>query len=230
MGCKEVPVFRVPAMKLEKRKALNIVFNRATNDGDICQTPQRAKRILENLNLSELAKNIPDKELGSKEFFRCAYPCKVSVSKLCKINSGRWIQYAKSIARTLRKAEIIMPIVCTPNGKVINGIGRLEMLAELKTDTCDVVYISEDEAKFADAMMNLLTMEFDIHTRYADLLRYNSFRRARRVREELGHGFIFAVHGNKPCHTFDIFDKASNAKWRKEHGGVILDFRAGHLT
>ena len=230
MGLKNVPVFRIPAMELQKRKALNIVFNRATNDGDICQTPLKAKRILETLNLSELANSISDKELESKEFFRCAYPCKVSVAKLCKINSGRWIQYAKSIARTLRKAGIIMPIVCTPDGKVINGIGRLEMLAELKADACDVVYISEEEAKFADAMMNLLTMDFNIHERYEDLLRYNSFRRARRVREELGHGFVFAVHGKNPCHTFDIFNPAQQAKWRKEHGNTILDFGAGHLT
>lgn len=230
MGLKNVPVFRIPAMELQKRKALNIVFNRATNDGDICQTPLKAKRILETLNLSELANSISDKELESKEFFRCAYPCKVSVAKLCKINSGRWIQYAKSIARTLRKAGIIMPIVCTHDGKVINGIGRLEMLAELKADTCDVVYISEEEAKFADAMMNLLTMDFNIHERYEDLLRYNSFRRARRVREELGHGFVFAVHGNKPCYEFDIFNPKQQAKWRKEHGNTILDFGAGHLT
>ena len=230
MGCTHVPVCRVPAMSLERRKALNIVFNRATNDFDICRTSEKAKRILESLDLSELAKNIPDKELGGREFFRCASPSMVSVAKLCKINSGRWIQYARNIARTLRKAGIVMPIVCTPDGRVINGIGRLEMLAELKADTCDVVYISDDEAKFADAMMNLLTMEFDIHTRYADLLRYNSFRRARRVREELGHGFIFAVHGNKPCHTFDIFNSSQQAKWRREHGNVILDFGAGHLT
>ena len=152
MGVKNVPVFRIPAMELDKRKALNIVFNRATNDGDICQTPERAKRILETLNFSELAKNISDKELESREFFRCAYPSKVSVAKLCKINAGRWIQYSKSIARTLRKVGIIMPIVCTPDGKVVNGIGRLEMLAELKADTCDVVYITEAEAKFADAI------------------------------------------------------------------------------
>lgn len=230
MGVKNVPVFRIPPMELQKRKALNIVFNRATNDGDICQTPLKAKRILETLNLSELANSIPDKKLESKEFFLCAYPCKVSVAKLCKINSGRWIQYAKIIARTLRKAGIIMPIVCTPDGKVINGIGRLEMLAELKAETCDVVYISEEEAKFADAMMNLLTMDFNIHERYEDLLRYNSFRRARRVREELGHGFVFAVHGNKPCYEFDIFNPKQQAKWRKEHGNTILDFGAGHLT
>ena len=67
-------------MELQKRKALNIVFNRATNDGDICQTPEKAKRELETLNLSELAKNIQEKELESKEFFRCAYPSKVSVA------------------------------------------------------------------------------------------------------------------------------------------------------
>ncbi len=57
MGCTHIPVCRVPAMGLDKRKALNIVFNRATNDGDICQTPEKAKRILETLNLNELAKN-----------------------------------------------------------------------------------------------------------------------------------------------------------------------------
>lgn len=230
MGCKHVPVYRVPPMDLDKRKALNIVFNRATNDFDICKTPEKARRQLEQIDLHALANNIPDKEIETKEFFRCATPSRVSVLKLCKINSGRWIQYARSIARTLRKAGIVMPIVCTPDGKVVNGIGRLEMLAELKADTCDVVYVSEDEAKFADAMMNLLTMEFNIHERYEDLLRYNSFRRARRVREELGNGFIFTVHGSNPCHTFDIFNKTQQALWRKEHGNTILDFGAGHLT
>lgn len=230
MGCDSVPVCRVPVMELEKRKAINIVFNRGTNDMDICKTPEKAKAQLEALDIQGLANKIPDKVIGSDEFFRCAKPFKVSVSKLCKINSGRWIPYARAIARTLRKAGIVMPIVCTPDGKVVNGIGRLEMLAERKEEFCEVVYISEDEAKFADAMMNLLTMEFNIHERYEDLLRYNSFRRARRVRDELGNGFIFTVHGNKPCHSFDIFNPKQKALWRKEHGNTILDFGAGHLT
>ena len=75
-----------------------------------------------------------------------------------------------------------------------------------------------------------LTYVINIHERYEDLLRYNSFRRARRVREELGHGFVFAIHGNKPCYEFDIFNPKQQAKWRKEHGNTILDFGAGHLT
>ncbi len=230
MGCTEVPVFRVPPMDLDKRKALNIVFNRGTNDFDICKTPEKARKELEQIDLNALASEIADKEVGSKEFFRCATPAKVSVQKLCKINAGRWLQYARNIARTLRKAKVIMPIICTTDGRVVNGIGRLEMFAELKQEFCDVDYIPEQEAKFADAMMNLLTMEFNIHERYTDLLRYNSFRRARRVRDELGQGFIFATHPNKPCHTFDIFDNKQKALWRKEHGNTILDFGAGHLT
>ena len=46
----------------------------------------------------------------------------------------------------------------------------------------------------------------------------------------MGHGFVFAVHGKNPCHTFDIFNPSQQAKWRKEHGNTILDFGAGHLT
>lgn len=230
MGCTHIPVCRVPAMDLEKRKAINIVFNRGTNDMDICKTSAKAKIQLESMDIQKLADKISDKAVGSDEFFRCAKPFKESVKKLCKINAGRWIPYARAIARTLRKAGVVMPIVCTPDGKVVNGIGRLEMLAERKEEFCEVVYISADEAMFADAMMNLLTMEFNIHERYEDLLRYNSFRRARRVREELGNGFIFTVHGNQPCHSFDIFNPKQQALWRKEHGNTILDFGAGHLT
>ena len=92
-----------------------------------------------------------------------------------------------------------MPLVCREDLTVINGIGRLEMLAEKGAAFAPVVFVTDQEAEFARAMMNLLSMDFDIHTRYADMLRFNSFRRARRVRRELGNGFIFATHGAKPC-------------------------------
>ena len=104
------------------------------------------------------------------------------------------------------------------------------MLAEKGVEFAPVVYVTDAEAEFARAMMNLLSMDFDVQTRYADLLRYNSFRRARRVREELGNGFIFAVHGSKPCHTFDINNPRQRSLWIKEYGACALDFGAGHLT
>jgi hypothetical protein len=146
------------------------------------------------------------------------------------VNSGRWIQYARNLARTLHRHGILMPIVCREDLTVINGIGRLEMLAEKGAAFAPVVFVTEEEAEFARAMMNLLSMDFDIHTRYADMLRFNSFRRARRVRRELGNGFIFATHGAKPCKDFDIGKAADRARWTKEHGTTILDFGAGHLT
>jgi len=230
MGAAEIPVFRTKAMDLAQRKALNIVFNRATNDFDWNSTPQKATRELAALDVQKLAAAIPDKAVGSPDFYRCVRPNMVPVRDLCRTNAGRWLQYARNLARTLHRHGILMPIICRRDGTVVNGIGRLEMLAEKKAETAPVVYVTDEEAAFAEAMMNLLSMDFDVHSRYADLLRYNSFRRARRVREELGNGFIFAVHGAKPCHTFDIFDAKQKALWTREHGTTILDFGAGHLT
>lgn len=230
MGAKQLPVFRTKPMNLSQRKALNIVFNRATNDFDWNSTPEKVTSELAALDIQKLAAAIPDKNVDSAEFIRCLHPNQVSVKELCKANSGRWLQYARNLARTLHRHGILMPLVCRKDGTVVNGIGRLEMLAEKKIETAPVVYVSDEEADFAQAMMNLLSMDFDVHTRYADLLRHNSFRRARRVREELGNGFIFAVHGAKPCHSFDIFNPKQKAVWTREHGTTILDFGAGHLT
>jgi len=230
MGAKHVPVFRVGAMSLERRKALNIVFNRATNDFDISSTPGAATRELEDLDFHGLAEKIPDKDIASPDFMRCGACRSVSVKDLCLVNSGRWIRYARNLANTLYRHEIAMPIVCRRDGEVVNGIGRLEMLAEHGEETAPVVFVTDDEAEFARAMMNLLSMDFDIHTRYADLLRHNSFRRARRVREGLGNGFTFAVHGSAPCGTFDILRPTDRARWVMEHGKCVLDFGAGHLT
>jgi len=230
MGATHVPVCRTKALPLQQRKALNIVFNRATNDFDFHHTPERVTRELRALDLAGLAAPIADKEVGSSGFLRCLHPAEIPVKDLCRANSGRWIQYARNIAGTLHRSGILMPLVCRRDLTVINGIGRLELLAEKGSAFAPVVFVTDEEAEFARAMMNLLSMEFDIHTRYADMLRHNSFRRAFRVRRELGNGFTFAVHGTKPCNTFDIGRPADRARWIREHGATVLDFGAGHLT
>jgi len=230
MGADRVPVFRTKALDLGQRKSLNIVFNRATNDFDFHHTPEKVSRELEAIDIRALASRIPDKEIGGDAFLRCLKPSQIPVKDLCKANAGRWLQYARNLARTLHRHGILMPLICREDLSVINGIGRLEMLAEKKAADAPVVFVTDEEAEFARAMMNLLSMDFDIHTRYADMLRFNSFRRARRVRRELGNGFIFAVHGAKPCRTFDIGKASDRARWIGEHGTTILDFGAGHLT
>jgi hypothetical protein len=61
MGAKALPVFRTRPMDLAQRKALNIVFNRATNDFDWNSTPQKVTRELAALDVHRLAEAIPDK-------------------------------------------------------------------------------------------------------------------------------------------------------------------------
>lgn len=120
-----------------------------------------------------------------------------------------------------------MPVIVTPDLRVVNGIGRLELYAEAKAETVPVVEVPAERAALADAMLNLLSMDFDIHTRYADVLRYNSFRRPRGRRNYLGRCFTFDILGSKLSHTFDIKKPADRDRWIRHYGTRALDFGAG---
>ena len=62
------------------------------------------------------------------------------------------------------------------------------------------VKVSAEQEAFASAMLNLLSMDFDMESSYADDLRFNSFMRERTTRETdaagnaaLGDGFFKGV-------------------------------------
>ncbi|WP_394239895.1 ParB N-terminal domain-containing protein [Vibrio astriarenae] len=230
MGISQAPIKYTEPMSLADRKGLNIAFNRGTNDLDMADTPVNMTEALARANLQEAAAKLPDKKESDKDFFRCLYSKSVSVDRLVDANRGRWVNYARNMARMLYGKGVTMPLVCTPDDKVVNGIGRLQYAAEKKWPRIEVVYISYEEADLCHAMLNLLSMDFDIHNRYEDLLRFNSFRRARRTRTELGQGFIFAVAPALRSRHFDIHDPKSARLWKKTHGTAIVDFGAGHLT
>jgi hypothetical protein len=124
-----------------------------------------------------------------------------------------------------------VPVVVTPDLKVVNGIGRLETLAQDGIERVRVVVISEAEAALADIMLNLLSMDFDLKNRFADYLRHNSFRRARVVvpGNSLGYGFTFVVHPQQHPNTFSLANPEQLRAWEREHGTTILDFGAGRL-
>lgn len=230
IGMSHVPVFFVPPMALSERKGINIAFNRGTNDLDMADTPVNMTEALARANLDLAASLVPDQEIGGVDFYRCLNTKSVSLDTLLKANRGKWVNYARNMARLLYGKKITMPIVCTPDHKVVNGIGRLQYAAEKKWKSIDVVYISFEEAELSHAMLNLLSMDFDIHNRYEDLLRYNSFRRARRARKELGQGFIFTVAPKSRSKEFDLGEPKNAAKWKRTHGRTVVDFGAGHLT
>ena len=224
----QVPVFFTDHVELADRKAINIAFNRGTNDLKPEDTPENMTEALKRVDIEALASKIEDKD--GRERFRCMNPTKERVAELVAINNGNWINYSRNMARLLHGRGIDMPIICTPDKRIVNGIGRLQYFAEKGYDEVEVVYISEKEAELSDAMLNLLSMDFDIHSRYEDLLRYNSFRRGRRQRTELGQGFIFSVAPNSRSNKFDITTTENQRLWKKQHGNSIVDFGAGHLT
>ena len=209
MGYTQIPVEFTEAMELSKRKAINIAFNRGTNDFSFSDTCASLKAALERHDPAGLASQLPD--CPEEKRFRCLDFRLVETAELVKANAGRWNQYARNIASTLIGHHIVMPVIATPDLKAVNGIGRLQYNAEQKIDMTKVVFISPEEAAFANVMLNFLSMDFDIHTRYADLLRYNSFRRPSGVKRWLGRSFTFAIVKDNASKTFSLDDPRNKA-------------------
>lgn len=230
MGWKEVPVFFLPPMELDKRKAINIMFNRGTNDLRFEDTPTNLTEALEAIDVQALAKKLPELGRDVKNLYPCMHTVKCAVATLTKANEGRWINYAYNMARSMSSEGISQPVIVNnETHEVVNGIGRLQLAAEKKMSDVDVVYITPVQAAFSSTMLNNLSMDFDIHNRYRDLLRYNSFRRGRLARARLGWGFIFNVASNTTTKEWDVKEPANAALWRRTHGRYVCDFGAGHL-
>ncbi|MCG3207297.1 MAG: hypothetical protein FOGNACKC_00897 [Anaerolineae bacterium] len=232
MGVKMIPVrFFQSDLPIQKRKALNIIFNRATNDMDITVTSARLTERLKAADIHKLAEKVPDKKIGEPEFYRCMNPEMMPIQPLLKANSGEWVTYARNITWALRKYGVMMPIIIDPDLKVVNGIGRLEYLAETHAEEVPVIRLSYEEAALAEAMLNYLTMDFDIKSRFADYLRHNSFRRSRVTPPQvhMGYGFTFVVMPNEHPDRFFLTNPEHITAWEREHGRSILDFGAGRM-
>lgn len=227
MGATVLPIVRLPAMPLDKRKVVNILFNRGTNDFERQDTPATIRGEAGDA-IDRLASEIPDKAIDSDAFLPCVHRCRtVSVDRLVKVNTG-WIPHAKCTAAALLKHGVVMPIVARADGKVVNGIGRLEAAANAKITTYPVVLIDDAESELARALLNRLSMDFDLHNRYADLLRYNSFRRPKMHRDGLGRGKLVVVAPREAAKRWK-FEGANLAAWKRAHGLSVVDFGAGKM-
>lgn len=226
LGLDKVPVSYTAAMDLAQRKAINIAFNRGTNDMANNDTPATLTEAMHASGVRELAEALPDADPSSDAYYRCEHPEIVSVDEIMRINKDM-PRPNFAAARMLSHRGIYMPIVIDPDGRLINGIARLEYNARKGIPKIEAVRVTAEEAPFARVALNLLTMDFDLHRRYADLLRFNSFRRPRRVRNDLGRGFVFAMIGAK--NSPDLDEPRVARAWKRFYGTTICDFGAGHL-
>lgn len=227
IGYRHVPVVRVPDLPEQIRKAVNVVFNRATNDIEMRFVPSDAARKVLRAEVHDSGGRLSDHPTDD---FPCLSPSVEPIDPFLRANSGRWMIYPYNVAKTLFGHGVLMPIVVEDGTmRVVNGIGRLQMLAEKRVANAAFVSISPEKAAFASLMLNALSMDFDLHTRYADLLRHNSFRRSRHKREYLGCGFTFWAGSGGRTKDFDFFEADDRARWINIHGRTVLDFGAGHL-
>ncbi|MCL4296171.1 MAG: hypothetical protein KJ077_10605 [Anaerolineae bacterium] len=232
MGGRHIPVcFFQRDISLQERKAINIMFNRATNDMDITVTSKTLTEAITQSGVYDLAAALPDRKPDTDEFYPCMHTVKHPLKPILQANSGRWVRYATNITSVLHGKGVIMPIILAPDLTVVNGIGRLEHLAEYGHKEADVLILSEAEANFARIMLNLLTMDFDIKSRYADYLRHNSFRRSRVTPPtvDLGYGFTFVALPQEHPDRFFLTNPEQRRTWERIHGSTILDFGAGRL-
>lgn len=231
MGVKMVPVLVIGRMSLERRKSLNIVFNRATNDLKRSDTCATITEHIKQFDVEALGNSLPDLEIGSPEFYPCMHTQLDDTFGLMKHNAHKVNQYAKNLASVLIRSKCELPVILDPENNVVNGIGRLMYYADKKIKAVSVIRVTAEQAKFADLMLNYLSMDFDIQNRYADTLRYNSFMRSRNTRGGgLGCGFYKGLWPRLNCTDIMTLRGKQYDEWTGHFGKSIVDFGAGKLN
>ena len=227
MGARQVPVMFVDIPQ-ERRRGLNILFNRATNDIPMTADEVRLRAELQCANAHELAERLPDLDPNGPEFWPCLSLATRSVRELACRNVASFQPQSANVGRTLARLGVQLPIVLTEDDAVVNGIGRLEAAARKGRETIEAITVSPVKAELARAMLNLLSMDFHFEGDNADMLRYGAFRRSRMRRRTLGTAYVIPVFRSRRNADFDIADPEHRAKWLHVCGDSVLDFGSGH--
>lgn len=231
LGATHVPVVRLTHRALRDRQALNILFNRATNDIPSRRTGSRDLTArIDPAALQALADRHPNIPTTSQEWAPCLHVREADPPTILRRNMDALSDHALGAARQLWGRGVRMPAVITDDWRVVNGIGRLQAAAE-RDEPWPVVVIPAARADLAGALLNSLTMDFDL-TRFADVLRFNSFRRTIMGKAILGSGHAWLLgdaYSAKPA-LADLTDPAIRGRWVSIHGTRVVDFGAGTLT
>lgn len=226
MGASRVPVMRV-AVPEAGRRGVNVLFNRATNDIAVQATERDMHAALCEADVCKLADKLPDIPVDSPAFFPCMSAEPRPVLPLARHNVRGFVRHAANVGRMLARLHIHLPIVVTPDGTIINGVGRLEAAARKGRKEIAVVTLDEGRAELARAMLNLLSMDFRFTGQNADFLRYGAFRREWLRRTHLGTAFVLPVYRHKRLSDVKL-NAAFMEKWRAACGDCVLDFGCGH--
>lgn len=225
MGAARVPVMRVDVPE-RLRRGINILFNRATNDVSMQQSERDMHAALEVADVRSLAASLPDIAVDSPAFFPCMGATLRDVEPLARKNVDRFVRHAANVGRMLARLGVRLPIVTTEDGTVVNGVGRLEAAARKGRKDIAVVTLDAAKAGLAQAMLNLLSMDFRFTGENADFLRYGAFRREWLHRTYLGTAYVLPVYRHKRLSDVRLEGEFLK-RWKEACGDSILDFGSG---
>lgn len=234
LGATMVPVVRVPVFKVDRRMGINVLYNRATNDMYKTRSTKELKDdLLARIEEINNIKKLPDIAIDSPEWYPVLKQKPVATLRLAKINE-RWPEaHAVQMASYLKSNGLPqLPVICTPDYKVLNGLARLTFAIQENYDTVSTVIVPNEVADEVKAMLNLLTMDYNIQERYEDLLRYNSFRRKNQRSDSLSTVFVedlvrhYVNTGNR-VRAFQLDNPKHVEMWKNYYGTRVVDFGAG---
>lgn len=234
LGAKKVPVVYVKPLPIERRMGINVLYNRATND---LKKHSSSRELLEMMrdraDLIEKVKSLPDIEIDSPEWYPVIKMKPESVLRLMKLNPKWEEQHGIVMASQLKSNGLpTMPVIVDDKLNVLNGRARLTFLAQSGEDFVQTVRVSSDYSEEVTAMLNYISMDFNLEERYADLLRYNSFRRKNQRVQILTPTFLedmlrhHVPSGNRNA-AFHLDDPEHISLWKRYYGEHVIDFGAG---
>ena len=238
LGATKVPVVVLPGLEIDRRRGANIVFNRCTNDMHKNDSGESLSERLPMSVLEEAIRGLADITPDSDRWYPCLYPEVVDTREMMGNNIAPFLYHAIRQAESLYHwASTSIPVVVTSSGKVVNGIGRLQHSAEVGIPEVQAIQVSDKRAELAHIMLNHLSMDFDLEDKYADVLRYNSFRRASNRQEflmptmccDLITAMSKSGQTQRMASVFDPKDEKHVSAWKRWYGETVLDFGAGLL-
>jgi len=238
LGSKKVPVVILNNLDFERRRGVNIVFNRATNDMHKNDSGESLSERLPMSVIQEAVKDLPDIDPNSEEFFPCMNSTMEDTREVMGKNINHFLYHAIRQAESLYHwANTSIPIVTTKKKKIVNGLGRLQHASEVGIPEVQVIIIDDKKSELAAVLLNQLSMDFDLMDKYADILRYNSFRRASNRQDflmptmccDLISAMSKSGKTQRAASTFNPESQKHVTAWKRWYGETVLDFGAGLL-
>lgn len=217
------PVIRVN-LRPEDIKGVNILFNRCTNDFTAFDTGGKAQGKLDLDTVIAAAEELPDFE--GDDFF--AYDCKSEpLEPLVRGAADRYDKKAATIATSLLRMGIKIPIVASESGRVVNGIHRAFSALESGVRDWPVIRIPDQYAEVALNFLNYLSMDFHVDDEFKRKIRYSAYRRPQNNRGAVPKSYRFWANDERTLQDKDSYSPEYWVKFKDIHGTTLLDFGAG---